>query len=110
MPQSERIIFNGHELSSQVPGAHVIDITIGNISIEHNSQARVARFGSIFTSKRDSVRPISIQVELPFDQEAAMVWYCCSMRKALQVLSAGLVTRIAGRSSNKPTTLSTSIS
>ena len=75
MPQSERIIFNGHELSSQVPGAHVIEITIGNIGIEHNSQARVASFGSIFASKRDSVRPISIQVELPFDQEAAIINY-----------------------------------
>ena len=75
MPLSERIIFNGHELSSQVPGAHVIEITVGDISMEHNTQQRISSPGSIFASKRDGTRTISIQIELPFDKEDAIINY-----------------------------------
>lgn len=75
MPLSERIIFNGRELSSQVPGAHVIEITVGNITIEHNAQPRIASPGSIYASKRDGIRPVTIQIELPFDKESAIINY-----------------------------------
>ena len=75
MPLSERIIFNGRELSSQVPGAHVIEITVGNIAIEHNAQPRIAGSGSIYASKRDGIRAVTIQIELPFDKESAIINY-----------------------------------
>ena len=72
---SEKIIFNGYELTGQVPEAHVIDITIGAIASEHVSQSRATRAGSIFISKRDALRSITLQVELPLDKENAAINY-----------------------------------
>lgn len=75
MSLSEKIIFDGRELARHVPGIHVIDISIGSISREHNSQARTQRAGSMFASKRDSTRSITIQVELPLNKEEAALNY-----------------------------------
>ena len=72
MSVSEKIVFNGHELSASVPDSHVIDISVGSVSIEHNAQARVINAGSIFISKRDTTRTVTIQVELPLDRESAL--------------------------------------
>lgn len=64
----ENVIFNGVDLIGHIPGAHVTDIKVGNIEIEHVTSARVLRAGSLFARKRDGARTISISVELPLDE------------------------------------------
>ena len=68
MSLRENVIFNGIDLIGHIPGAHVTDIEVGNIEIEHVTSARVLRAGSLFARKRDGTRTISISVELPLDE------------------------------------------
>ena len=67
MSLHENVVFNGVDLTGHIPGAHVLDIEVGNIEIEHVTSARILRAGSLFARKRDGVRTISISIELPFD-------------------------------------------
>lgn len=75
MSLSEKITLGGRELQAQVPGCHVLDINLGAIPVEHTAQARVLGSGSIFARKRDGVRTISLQVELPFERQDAIISY-----------------------------------
>lgn len=73
MSLHESVVFNGIELASHIPGSHVIDISVGQIEIEHVASARVSRAGSMFSHKRDATRPIVISVELPIDDREGIM-------------------------------------
>lgn len=72
---SERVIFNGKVLQDMVPGAHLVDILVGQISTDHKVQEHADGPGSIFVRKRDSTRPIRLRVELPMDKGECMINY-----------------------------------
>lgn len=67
MSLRESVIFNGVDLTGHIPGAHIVDIEVGAIEIEHATSTRILRAGSLFARKRDGARTISISVELPID-------------------------------------------
>lgn len=72
---SERVIFDGKALQDMIPGAHVVDIVVYPIAIEHTAQEHAEGPGSLFVRKRDSVRPIRLRVELPMDKGMSMINY-----------------------------------
>ena len=76
MPQlSERVIFDGRALQDMIPGAHVVDIVVGQVSSDHKVQDHADGPGSIFVRKRDRTRTIRLRVELPMDKGACMINY-----------------------------------